>query len=1034
MTGHFKLALDDGVKCHTIVGITLNNILVPPLRDFIEAKLKKHYQSLVTGYSIDTSQNRLTIDGNFKFNYDSKHPGFNSNNRAHPITDHHELAKMYLQHFMRHFNQITDNKFDASAVLTVLEKASCFNGNVQNLAKHLKFVRNSWAHCNYSEWTTAKCQDAIETMKNLCNAIDCASQSELSELLSEWETKGQALLGDPALVRAILDDHKSMMTSIAHSKPDYEYVDEQYEKYWFAMQELERNLGLQHADLQQQVEQNTRDIRANRQAIQQQSEKISVIQADVSEIKQNRQEQANLDDNYTVPNTVPHQNPYFSGREDFMTIVHEVLKSGKHVVISGIGGLGKTTAASKLAERLEEDFPGGIFWITCDSDSMDNHLTASLSRLWSSLPQSTQKGKDDAQTRTSVETNAKLHDIVSFFCQRSNKEGKILLIVDNVDATNPSNLCRELLAGPWIKTCKLSMVITSRHPKDDIERIFPGLKPDTVIKQLECFMPTESIKFLCTRTERDDFKEEDLKAIVEELSGLPLALEQAAAYIKRVKYDRSTLANYVAKLKENRIKVLNKSKASTVLTQVEEAHLSVQTTWSMNLEAMKAECPGVERVMQVLSLLDPEGIPAMIINMGEPEFHDASDIDIDDIKISLTKWSLFTGMKDNQEFKVHRLVQSVIQESFIHDTDKKRSVCSNAIRMLLKALHSTDLPLVFYGDEWGFLGLDPSQPCCSGENLKRLHEELTFSLSEWSDICRNIRAFLTYVDSSFDLGKDFQELREHATGSYNTLTVQMLSQWPILKPPITAEWVYLINRPRRGSNLFAEILLRKFPDCPLGYMLVASDLAICPKTFTGGHVKRKLCGNNLSHMQEYLGRQCPSYDPTSDPPQSRDGQIVEEEMDAFTKVSLWRARTDQSRKNLAQYFIDDCQYRAWSLSFSGSHEWVREYLQDNIGNRKDNIEIKHVHDNHDLIKALETPPGTPSKKPTLKLLIFPPEEKFWLRSDIVQKASNNYYKIDMMASSCYHLEVEIHGQPVEIPESWSLYDVTLNLVGEEATN
>ncbi len=63
--------------------------------------------------------------------------------------------------------------------------------------------------------------------------------------------------------------------------------------------------------------------------------------------------------------TPPAPPAHFTGREDELNRLARLLTSGENVAITalqGMGGIGKTALAQKLAERVKDAFPGGVLW------------------------------------------------------------------------------------------------------------------------------------------------------------------------------------------------------------------------------------------------------------------------------------------------------------------------------------------------------------------------------------------------------------------------------------------------------------------------------------------------------------------------------------------------------------------------------------------------------------------------------------------------------------------------------------------------
>ena len=135
------------------------NTLIPALREHVNKEMSRFFKDVDKEYNISTNANHsFDKDKNFQLKFE--------NNVKHKISSHHELAKLYLQPYMRkQITTITDPSFEASAVLNVIINSSCFPKSQEQLVKELRNVRNQWAHCNFTEWTQLQYQ--VELIANV---------------------------------------------------------------------------------------------------------------------------------------------------------------------------------------------------------------------------------------------------------------------------------------------------------------------------------------------------------------------------------------------------------------------------------------------------------------------------------------------------------------------------------------------------------------------------------------------------------------------------------------------------------------------------------------------------------------------------------------------------------------------------------------------------------------------------------------------------------------------------------------------------
>ena len=100
--------LDDNQKRWMVIGICLNKILLPPLRDFVAKEISKHYIALKNAHKIDTQvkkKNALSKDGLFMFNYGSINGNWKRKKAfyTYKVSSAEELARLYLEPKMAKF-------------------------------------------------------------------------------------------------------------------------------------------------------------------------------------------------------------------------------------------------------------------------------------------------------------------------------------------------------------------------------------------------------------------------------------------------------------------------------------------------------------------------------------------------------------------------------------------------------------------------------------------------------------------------------------------------------------------------------------------------------------------------------------------------------------------------------------------------------------------------------------------------------------------------------------------------------------------
>ena len=267
-----------------------------------------------------------------------------------------------------------------------------------------------------------------------------------------------------------------------------------------------------------------------------------------------------------------------------------------------------------------------------------------------------------------------------------------LLVVDNADELNDptcpagvKKICKGMLQRTHLPRKHGNILVTTRANAIE-SKTFLKISSDDCLK-LHCFSEEEGALFLMQRTGLggNDLDPEAI-CLAKELGSLPLALEQAAAYISSSPLPLN-FKDYLNRYKAVKLRLL-KQQHATALSLEAQHRLSIHTTWLMNFEYVKKRSPAAAKIMRISAFFESEFIPFNVINPGSPEFNQEelressfSYSDIGDILKILSSYSLFTVDHQCKLFRVHKLVQEVVRGSLTESERIKTLVeCVRVVR------------------------------------------------------------------------------------------------------------------------------------------------------------------------------------------------------------------------------------------------------------------------------------------------------------------------------------------------------------------
>jgi tetratricopeptide (TPR) repeat protein len=258
---------------------------------------------------------------------------------------------------------------------------------------------------------------------------------------------------------------------------------------------------------------------------------------------------------------LPARSPAFVGRGTLLEGVYEQLEAHR-IVIHGLGGVGKTELVLQYA-NLRSDAYEMVWWIPAGRTAT---AVASLATL--------------AQ-RLGVRERAHQGEMLAELMEALRRRERWLLVYDNAEA--PEQLL------PLLPHADSGHVlITSRNPA--WSRVATPVELGVLVRQ-------ESIALLCKGT--GDKDEASANAIAELLGDLPLALEEAAAYVEET---RVGLDEYLQLARDRFDDLLGLGHPTG------EEH-RVATTWSVSLDRIREEAPAAEALLELCAFLASDDIP-----------------------------------------------------------------------------------------------------------------------------------------------------------------------------------------------------------------------------------------------------------------------------------------------------------------------------------------------------------------------------------------------------------------------------------------
>lgn len=340
-----------------------------------------------------------------------------------------------------------------------------------------------------------------------------------------------------------------------------------------------------------------------------------------------------------VPHNLPPASGVFEGRD--LTAVTELFDGGAGVVVGqaavhGLGGIGKSELANHYARRFLDQY-SLVWWITADSRQSVGLGLAALTK--------------------ELHPVATLADAQAWALGWLQSHTGWLLVLDNVEDVADITELLGRVAG------RGRVLVTTRRDLGIARWAKLGLVP----LRLGVLSRAASVRLLMRLTASGDA--EGAGRLAEALGDLPLALQQAAAYITQ--HTGTGFDEYRQLLAEEF------DRAAADAGEGETSDRCVSAVWTVTMDAVSARRPLAVRVLRILAWLAPDDVPEPVLTAltDDPR-------DVGDALATLVSYSMIS--RERGGVSLHRLVQAVTRSAMIAD-GTAAAVHEQAVGLLAKA-------------------------------------------------------------------------------------------------------------------------------------------------------------------------------------------------------------------------------------------------------------------------------------------------------------------------------------------------------------
>jgi tetratricopeptide (TPR) repeat protein len=333
------------------------------------------------------------------------------------------------------------------------------------------------------------------------------------------------------------------------------------------------------------------------------------------------------------------------------------------VALVGLGGVGKTQVALELAYWARENHPEhSIFWVPALSGATFEQAYAEIAKKLA-----IRKAADDEDVKESVRRHLS-----------SAAAGPWLLVVDNADdvevglgsSDDPGGLSQ------YLPESESGVVLYTTRSPDVASRASDEVELHEMSEQEARTMLEKSLKRKGLMG-----NEARVKELLDELTYLPLAIAQAAAYLDR---NRLSVTDYLTLLRgaeDDMVGAMSREFHDS--TRYPGSQNAVATTWLVSFDQIRRTDETAAELLSFISQIEPKAIPRSILPRLESEEKMVHAIG------TLCGYAFLGRREESDLFDMHSLVH-VATRVWIKRQGRARETEIAAIQHLVATFPSAD--------------------------------------------------------------------------------------------------------------------------------------------------------------------------------------------------------------------------------------------------------------------------------------------------------------------------------------------------------